>query len=336
MSKKQYDNFYNFLTGSFDIEKYSKDKKTIADTIGANILNKMQSAFKWDGLPETIPQKWLEIMLMRYGYCVITEIKEELYAMWGGLGGEYDEYYQPTICTISNPWLDYSANVNIYRDTDGVLVSNDTLRRGIIPIVGKYAGLLAENTITMRIADILARVTQIISAGDESTITSAEEYIKQLEDGKLSVIEESPFLSDLKVQGSSAQAHSQITDLIELEQYLKASLYNELGLEANYNMKRESINSNESQLNKDAIRPYIENMLMCRKEAANRINARYGTNITVDLATVWKETQEQAEAETAIINNEADQKEGADSDTDSRSADNIGNPDGGDDNDTEK
>lgn len=291
----------SLLTGGFDIEKYSKDKKTIADTIGASVLNLMQSAFEWKNLPDTIPQKWLEVMLMRYGYCVVTEVRGNLYALWGGLGGEYDEYYQPTICSIANPWLDYSANVKIKDDEEGVLVSNDTLRRGLIPIIGKYAGLLAENTITMRIADIMARTTNIISGGDESTIESAKEYLRQLEAGELGIIQESPFLEDLKVQAASTSAHSQITDLIELEQYLKASLLNQLGLQANYNMKREAINSNEAQLNDDATRPFIANMLEMRKEAAERINTKYGTEIEVDFSGVWKEKAEEAAAELETI-----------------------------------
>lgn len=294
----QYDDNINMLTGGFDIEKYSKDKKTIADTIGATVLNLMQSAFEWKNLPDTIPQKWLEVMLMRCGYCVVTEVNGELYALWGGLGGEYDEYYQPTIISVANPWLKYSANVEIKDDKDGVLVSNDTLRRGLLPLIGKYAGLLAENTITMRIADIMARTTNIISGGDESTIESAREYLRQLEEGNLGVIQESAFLEDLKVQAASTAAHTQITDLIELEQYLKASLLNQLGLQANYNMKREAINSNEAQLNDDATRPFIENMLEMRQDAARRINERYGTDISVDYSGVWKEKQEEAFEET--------------------------------------
>lgn len=289
----QYDDNINLLTGGFDIEKYSKDKKTIADTIGATVLNLMQSAFEWKNLPDTIPQKWLEVMLMRCGYCVVTEVDGNLYALWGGLGGEYDEYYQPTIVSVANPWLKYSANVEIKDDKEGVLVSNDTLRRGLLPLIGKYAGLLAENTVTMRIADIMARTTNIISGGDESTIESAKEYLRQLEKGELGVIQESAFLEDLKVQAASTSAHSQITDLIELEQYLKASLLNQLGLQANYNMKREAINSNEAQLNDDATRPFIEDMLMMRQDAARRINERYGTDISVDYSGVWKEKQEE-------------------------------------------
>lgn len=304
-----YNAYYNILTGGFDIEKYSKEKKTIADTICRNLLDKMQTAFHWEGLPDTIPQKWLEIMLMCNGYSVITEVDGKLYALWGGLGGEYDEYFQPTVCTISNPWLNYSKNVKIYNDEEGVLTSNDTLRQGIVPMIGKYAGLLAENTISIRIADILARTTNIVSGADEATIESAKEYFRQLEDGKLGVIEESPFLDDLKVQAASTQSHTQLTDLIELEQYLKASLYNELGLQANYNMKRESINSDEAQLDNDMIRPFVQNMLECRKEAAERINKRYGVNISVEISGVWEEIQKERKLMLAEMEKEAEPEE---------------------------
>lgn len=292
----EWDNFTNALTGNLgDVEKYSKDKSVIADTIVANVLDKMQGCFKWNNLPDTIPQRWLEVMLMKNGFACVTEFEGNLYAFWGGLGGEYDEYYQPTICVISNPWLKFDKDVKIYNDEEGVLVSNDTLRRGIIPLIGKYAGLLAENTVTIRIADIMARVTNIISGSDEGTIESVKEYLRQLEQGKLGVIQESTFLEDLKVQVASDSAHQQITDLIELEQYLKASLYNELGLQANYNMKRESINSDEAQMDNDMIKPFIQNMLEMRQDAAARINAKYGTDISVEFNGVWAEKQKEEE-----------------------------------------
>lgn len=282
---------------NFDIEKYSKDKKTIADTIGTMVFDIMQSAFHIEGLPETIPEKWLKLMLMRYGFSVIGEYNGKLYAFIGGLGGELDEYYQPTLAVIANPYLNFSAEWKIKDDVEAVLVSNDTMRAGLVPLVGKYAGLLAENTVSIRIADIMARVTNILSGGDESTIESANEYLRQVEEGKLGVIQENPFTEDLKVNSASSEAHQQLTDLIELEQYLKASLFNILGLQANYNMKRESLNSNEAQLNDDATKPLIENMLNSWREGFDRVNARFGTNITVDYAGVWKQKQEEEETE---------------------------------------
>lgn len=44
-----------------------------------------------------------------------------------------------------------------------------------------------------------------------------------------------------------------ITQLIELIQYYKASMYNELGLNANYNMKRERLNLGEVSMNVDVL-----------------------------------------------------------------------------------
>lgn len=291
--RNQSDLFSTFPFG--DVERYSKDKKTIADVNVITILNRMQSAFKWTGLPDTIPQKYLEFMLQTNGWAFISEVDGNLYAFMGGLGGEPDVYYQPTICTIANPALNFSGELKI--GTDGVLVSDDVYRTGIIPIIGKYAGLLAENTITIRIADIMSRITSIVSGSDESTIESAKEYFRQLEDGQLGVIEESAFLEDLKVQASATSGATRLTDLIEMEQYLKSSMYNELGLQANYNMKRESINSSEAELGDDVLQPMIDNMLQQRKIACDEINAMYGTNINCELASAWKLNDEERAAE---------------------------------------
>lgn len=308
-----YNNGFNII--NFDIERYSKDKKTIADTTGYGVLNKMLSAFKWNNLPKTLKQEWLELQLLVNGFSFVTTVGGELYAFYGGLGGEPDVYYQPTKCVIANPALKFNKECVI--DEDGILVSNDYLRQGIIPIIGKYAGLLAENTITIRIADIMARITNIASGSDDATIESIKEYYRQIESGTIGVIEESPFLEDLKIQaGASQTGTTRLTDLIEMEQYLKASLLNELGLEANYNMKRESLNATEAQMGDDALQPLIDNMLKCRQEAVEKINEMFGTDISVELNSAWEENEdnrdlqvEEAEAEVEKIEAEVEQIE---------------------------
>ena len=78
-----------------------------------------------------------------------------------------------------------------------------------------------------------------------------------------------------------------------MEQYLKAGLYNELGLNANWNAKRESISANENQLNDDQLTPLIDNMLAERKEGIERVNKLYGTNISVNFNSAWKENEEE-------------------------------------------
>jgi hypothetical protein len=151
----------------------------------------------------------------------------------------------------------------------------------------------------MQTADILSRAMLTITATDTQTKESVEKWLLDLRKGKLSAIGELPSMvgnQDRTVNITPFQAvASTITDLIEYHQYLKASLYNELGLNANYNMKRESINSNESQLNDDMLHPLIDDMLARRREALEEVNKMFGTNITVEFNGAWLTNEKEEE-----------------------------------------
>ena len=97
--------------------------------------------------------------------------------------------------------------------------------------------------------------------------------------------------------------------MIELEQYFKASWFNELGLNANYNMKRESINSGESQLNNDALLPLVDDMLKQRQVASMKINDMFGTDIYVEYNSSWEDNIEEIDAEIEEKENEATPEE---------------------------
>ena len=68
-------------------------------------------------------------------------------------------------------------------------------------------------------------------------------------------------------------------------------------MNANYNMKRESINSNESQLNNDFLLPFIDQMYFERKKSIDKINDKYGLNIVVEFNSSWEVEQLQNEHE---------------------------------------
>lgn len=276
------------------------DKDTAINNFIGYALNKLQSMFTYTGLPDTIPQKWLEYYLMSNGNCFITKYKGNLYALIGGTGGEYDEYYQPTRYVGSNSYLKYSFDLRI--DKDGVLMRNDTLMLGMKPIIQKYGSLLTEAEITMRIALINLRMTNVISAPDDNTKKSADEYINQITNGKLAIIGENPFFDGVKMQvGHNNTGYLQ--QIIEATQYIKASFYNELGLNANYNLKREYISDTENSLADDILLPLVDNMLSERKDAIEKINKMYNTNITVEFNSSWKTNNKENEKEVATADN---------------------------------
>ena len=254
------------------------------------MLDRTQSMFEYDGLPDSIPSRILELYLQTNGNVCFYKHEGTLYIFTGGMGGEPDVYYRPTIYTIANPALSLSKNLRINEEC--IVIPNDSLFMGFGPLFSRYATAIAETELSLEIAAINSRLISLISASDDKSRESAERLIERVIDGKLSVIGETAFLDGVKtLPYSGSNTSGYITNLIELEQYFKASWFNEIGLNANYNMKRESLNSSESQMNNDALLPLVDDMLKCRQEGLEKVNSMFGTNISVKLNSSWEDNE---------------------------------------------
>lgn len=262
-----------------------RDKDTAVTEFIANTLAKTQSMFEYEGLPESIPQKELERLLQTTGNVFVTKVDGVLYALTGGKGGEPDVYGRATLYTVANPALRLSKTYDIQKD--GVLIENDSNGESLLPLIGRYAVLYTDGLISLNTASILTRITMLISASDDKTKQSAEEFLRKIQDGDFSIIGENAFFKGVNLQTAPTTNSVYITQLIELIQYYKASMYNELGLNANYNMKRERLNLGEVSMNVDVLLPYVDNMLKERQNAVEKINAMFNTEISVKLASSW-------------------------------------------------
>lgn len=250
------------------------------------LLNKVNNIFQYEGLPATIPSRFLELYLQTGGHCVVTSVPEELglFAFQGGWGGEPDAYYQPTKYMVANPGLRFYKELQI--GVDCVLCRNDMLTLGLMPVIHKYSVLLVENLISFRIAAINSRVQFIINAKDDASAASAKEFLEQVEDGELGVITSDDLLDSIDIN-PGAQHEKCISELISLHQYILSQLYMEIGIADNYNMKKERLTSYEAYMmdNKPAVS--LEDMYQERCIFCDRINEMYGTRIKVSINERW-------------------------------------------------
>lgn len=254
-----------------------------------------QAMFIYKGLPETLPQSNLENLLQTNGNVFVTEVNGKMYAFTGGFGGTPNAYNEATEYIVSNPYLQLNKSYKI--DVEGVLIKNDSGANSLLPIFGKYGVLCSDTLLSLNTCSVLSRITMLISASDDKTKQSADDFVNKIMQGDFSVIGENAFFKGVNLQSISTQSANQITQLIELLQYLKASAFNEIGLNANYNLKRERLNTSEVQMNVDALNPYVDNMLQERKKAVEKINAMYGTAISVDLSSSWAIRKEENKTE---------------------------------------
>lgn len=272
-----------------------KDKDKSVNGYIRKMLAITQAMFVYKGLPETLPQSNLENLLQTNGNVFVTEVEGKLYAFTGALGGVPNAYNEASEYIVSNPYLQLNKSYKI--DVEGVLIKNDSGANSLLPIFGKYGVLCSDTLLSLNTCSVLSRITMLISASDDKTKQSADDFVNKIMQGDFSVIGENAFFKGVNLQSISTQSANQITQLIELLQYFKASAFNEIGLNANYNLKRERLNTSEVQMNVDALNPYVDNMLQERKKAVEKINAMFDTAISVELGSSWAIRKEENKTE---------------------------------------
>ena len=277
-----------------------ENKEYMVRTVILQMLNKTTKMFKYTNLPDTIPVKDLETIFQVGGYGILNFVDGKAYAFRGGLGGKPNPYYLPTKAIVANPALNYNATLDI--DKDCVVVLNDHYYQGLMPVLSKYAHLLVEAEISLKYAIWNARVPALIEADNDSTAKSAETFFDKIVKGDgYGIIASKEMFDGIRSHDFYKEAY--IKDLIEAIQYIKGSSFNEIGLNAAFNMKREAINEAEATLNEDILYHLIDTMLECRQIGFDKFNKMFGTNISVELDSVWAKNFK--EDEVALATEEA-------------------------------
>lgn len=298
------------------------------------LTNKCMSLFKWEGLPETIDERFLMEQLVLRGKVCFTEINGKLYALNGNVGGEPDCYYQPTQFIIANPILG-SKTVKIRQEDGsksleglgGILVALTDIDQliqpqfngGLYNLIYQTAGLLADNTSSINCAQINGRATVGYVADSEALANSAEEVLLDVYSGKPYRVMSQDIMDKIQAMPLAASGNnSTLMTLIEAHQYILAQFYNEIGIGGNWNMKRERINTAETELMKDSLDLSIWQMEKSLKEGIELVNQLFGTSITVEInEDVIKEEPEDVVEEapaagdenTSVVTEEEDKTE---------------------------
>ena len=284
-----------------DYTKFEKDK--IIRYYIRKMLIKTQQMFEYENLPDTIPKKDYLLIKQTHGSATIAKAPDgKLYAFRGGLGGKPNEYYLPTLSIVANPALNFSKSYEI--DKDCVVILNDALYAGLMPIIEHNAYLLAECDLSFKFACINIRIPALVDAPNDTAKAEAEKFFKQIEDGtKLGVIGDETFFDKLSVY-NYANSDSSITHLIELKQYIWGTFLQEIGIQSTFNMKLEAINEAEAGMSEDILIPSVDEMLEQEQIGWDKVNKMFGTNVKVKLGSVWENVRKKRELSTELTESE--------------------------------
>lgn len=295
--------------GMVGLEDFNRDKSRIFRYLINNMLKRTLGMFEYKNLPETLSARSIEKYLQGSGTCLIVNVTSDmiqnpdakdrpgLYALPCKAGGVLNADYLPTRAIVTSPYLGFSAEFDLMKD-EAVYMWNDSLLEGLAPMFSLYASELVDNIQTLHFQEIHNRILTIIKASSDDEKKDAIDFFNDYENGKFASLMNEEFINNLKnnrVDPYKGSSNSSIKDTLEARQWLLAHWNIEIGLNDNYNMKRESLNENEIEANADTLTPLLDDMYKCRKRDIDLINKKWcgkikGFDIPIefDFASSWK------------------------------------------------
>lgn len=254
------------------------------------LLNKVCSCFVINGLPGTINQTYLKNELILSGMCCITDFGGKLYACTGSLGGQPDEYYIPTVFVIANPVL---GSKQVKRGEDGIVIFNTSVDElytgcfaaGLYQYINQTATLLADNIVSINANQINSRVCAFFVADSKAKALAGETVLKKMYAGQPYQILEADLVEKISVNPiSTASTSSNITELVELNNYIISNFMQSIGIKANNDRKRERMITDEINSQNDYLGFSVLEVLASWQKGFDAVNKMYGTEISVSLS----------------------------------------------------
>jgi len=252
-----------------------------------NVLkNFIMNMFKWNGLPDSIDERFFNDSIIMRGYCVGFKYTDgNIYVTDGALAG-VDEYYRPTTFKAANIKFN---NVTRKIDVDCVVCYNTydySTPYSLNPMIEIYARRLADLDVSVDTSIRNSRVCVIPVVEDDKDAIRTTKILQDMYAGKPATLS----FKTKSFNGKSAfetfpiksRDNIVVAELADARRNILADFYSELGIDTLAVDKKAQTNYKEMDSNIQQIGVAKEVFLEPRQKWAKRMNEIFGTNISVD------------------------------------------------------
>ena len=268
------------------------------------LLNFCLTIFKYDGLPDTLPQREIESNLLLTNHDVVFDYRGSLITTNVNIYG-FDNYYNPTNGCYANPRLQ-SKMLDLTENGNACIIYNSSLKDNVLYLrsdgsmmsfIKRYARLLADIESTIDIYMVNARLTSYPVASTDNVVQNLQGFFKKLKAGKRAVITDDSIIQQFRsVEITRYNQHDGINDWLIARDKILEMFFRDIGVKF-YNPKKAQVSEDEIQVNNQMLVISLDDMLQERKKGIEKVNAKFGTNITVDISDSFKIKEVETDAQ---------------------------------------
>lgn len=249
-----------------------------------------EARFVWDGLPETVNERYLERVLHRHGLAVFFEDPRlhAFLALHAAGTGDVDVYGDPkTFRVTGNRYINREIS-----SKDCVPIWTNRNRVNDQWVVNYYAAALAEAAETVRVNALNSRSPMILALSQDQRL-AGENFYRQVAEGQPVIFTVKDDMGRGLAESVQAldnrQSPNAISDAIRVKKEIWDDAMLALGIQCAPPDKKERLVDDEVEAIQGQTAAFRGVAIGARQEAADAINERYGLNVSVH----WRHSREQ-------------------------------------------
>lgn len=255
------------------------------------LLNITLDLFEYDGLPEGLPAREIELNLQLTGHSAIVHDsgKSMLFTPVSNLF-DFDKYYCPTKMIFANPVVRSGKEYRIGVDCE--VIYNSSLYDNILYVpadgslltfLSRYARQLADIESTINIYTVNSRLTSIPVTDDQNVTNSIKAFFKKLAFGERAIVTDNNIVENFRnIDVNRTNVIDGINDWIIARDKVLEMFFRDIGLKM-YNPKKAQVTEDEVEANTQILIISTDDMLKERQKGVERVNDMFGTSISVKL-----------------------------------------------------
>lgn len=293
------------------MERYTANTKQLATyaTWRAILMTAALTRFEWDGLPEGIDPRYLELILLGYGSAAITPTAANgLFVGRFAQIGQGDVYQNPVHVRVIAPngfqregWVKaHAENIRgraVLLPPDTCVCFDSLSRTSMLPAIDLAARRLSTYDAVADQQVNASRTPYLISVSEEGK-RNATEVFNKINDGEPAVMVSPQLLDNVGIQVLQLLGAGSYTadKILNDRQKIISDVYTMLGIDNNAAAeKKERVQTSETLANSEQFMIQRNAALMPRRQFANAVNDMYGLDVSVRFSV--RHVQETAEGD---------------------------------------
>ncbi len=251
-----------------------------------------RSCIVFGNLPDTFYEPFFAMTLFINGKIAVFRRKnDELVALNCAEASKPDLYYVPSKVLVVNPrFKGESYNLTPGKDCEVIYCTSQDMYRfgvstgGLYSLISITARLLADNYISLNCAQRNTRLTNALAADDELTQVSIEFVLREMYAGRPYKVVQKTLVDKLEnIPLQQTGTNQNLIQLLETHKYILSEFFASIGIDEPQQMKRERLVTAEVEQGAELPMFNIYDIYESIKDGVDRVNAMYGTNITVQI-----------------------------------------------------